>query len=133
MTYFTRFYLDNEKDIVVTLYWELDDLYYCLSTPNHHTGNLIRNLARLIDEPLSEDENGLLVIKGKVPCYVDGNNEDVWVFRMGNMKVANIHADGRVELKARITAISSPMGPFLFQKSHLFPQQCPCALPCPLG
>lgn len=109
MTYFTRFYLDNEKDIVVTLYWELDDLYYCLSTPNHHTGNLIRNLARLIDEPLSEDENGLLVIKGKVPCYVDGNNEDVWVFRMGNMKVANIHADGRVELKARIPAISKTL------------------------
>lgn len=109
MTYFTRFYLDNEKDIVVTLYWELDDLYYCLSTPNHHTGNLIRNLARLIDEPLSEDENGLLVIKGKVPCYVDGNNEDVWVLRMGNMKVANIHADGRVELKARIPAISKTL------------------------
>lgn len=109
MTYFTRFYLDSEKDIVVRLYWELTELHYELATPNHHTGNLIKNLAKLIGGQLSMGENGLLVIRGRVPCYVDGNNEDVWVFRLGIMKVANIHADGRVDLKARIPAISKTL------------------------
>ena len=41
------FYLDREKDIVVELYMEGERLFYVIRTPNHHTGNLITNLARL--------------------------------------------------------------------------------------
>ena len=37
--------LDREKDIIVDLYREDEDLFYVLRTPNHGTGNLITNLA----------------------------------------------------------------------------------------
>ena len=66
MTYFTCFYLDNEKDIVVSLYKDLDRLFYVLATPNHGTGNLIRNLAKTCELPLSQNEDGMLVIKGEI-------------------------------------------------------------------
>lgn len=44
MEAFGRFYLDKEKDLVVDLYREGDELRYVLRTPNHGTGNLITNL-----------------------------------------------------------------------------------------
>ena len=71
MTYFTCFFLDNEKDIIVNLYKDLDKMYYSLSTPNHHSGNLIKNLAKTCGLTLSKDENDMLIIKGEVPCFVD--------------------------------------------------------------
>ena len=109
MTFFTRFYLDNEKDIVINLYQELGRMYYELETPNHHTGNLIRNLARLCRLPLSENEKGLLVIRGEVPCYIDVDNDEIYIFRLGNIKMANIYPDGHVERKAAIPAISKTL------------------------
>ncbi len=109
MTYFTCFFLDNEKDIIVSLYRDLGALYYELETPNHNSGNLIRNLAKLCGLPLSKNEKGLLVIRGEVPCYIDGNNEEVYVFRLGGTKVANIYPDGRVEMKAAIPAIAKTL------------------------
>ncbi|MEE1113951.1 MAG: adenosine deaminase [Eubacterium sp.] len=109
MTYFTCFFLDNEKDIIVNLYQDLGRLYYELETPNHHSGNLIRNLAKMCSLPLTENESGLLVIRGEVPCYIDGNNEEVYIFRLGNTKVANIYPDGRIELKASIPSISKTL------------------------
>ena len=71
MTYFTCFFLDNEKDIIVNLYKDLDRMFYVLKTPNHATGNLIRNIAKICDLPLTEDEDGMLIIEGEVPCYID--------------------------------------------------------------
>ena len=59
MIFFQRFYLDREKDIVVELYMEGDRLFYVMRTPNHHTGNLITNLARLCELEIDLDENGL--------------------------------------------------------------------------
>lgn len=109
MTYFTCFYLDREKDVIVNLYMDLGRMFYELETPNYHSGNLIRNLAKLCDLPLSENENGLLVIRGEVPCYVDAENEEVYMFRLGNTKMANIYADGKVERKAIIPAISKTL------------------------
>jgi len=109
MELFGRFYLDKEKDIVVDLYREGETLSYVLRTPNHHTGNLIRNLARLCDLPLETDELGLLVIRGTIPCYVDGANRRLYIFRMGNTKIANIFPDGTVEMKASIPAISKTL------------------------
>ncbi|MGN0362316.1 MAG: adenosine deaminase [Bilifractor sp.] len=109
MTYFTCFFLDNEKDIIVNLYWDLGKLCYELETPNHHSGNLIRNLAKLCALPLSENDKGLLVIRGEVPCYIDANNEEVYIFRLGNTKVANIYQDGRIEMKASIPSISKTL------------------------
>lgn len=109
MTYFTRFYLDNEKDIIVSLYKDLDRLMFVLSTPNHSTGNLIRNLARTFSLPLSKDEDDMFVIKGEVPCYVDGQNRESYIFRMGDMEIASIYQDGSVDVKATIPAIAKTL------------------------
>ena len=109
MDYFKSFYLDKEKDIIVDLFREEEALYYVLKTPNHTTGNLITNLARLCDLPLSRDEQGLLVIRGTVPCYIDGYNRTLYIFRLGNTKVANIYPDGLVEMKAYIPAVSKTL------------------------
>ena len=84
-------------------------LHFILSTPNHGTGNLIRNLAALCGLPLSEGEDGLLVIRGTVPSYIDGYNKLVYIFRLGDTKVANIYPDGRIEMKAHIPAISKTL------------------------
>jgi len=109
MIFFQRFYLDREKDIVVDLYMEGERLLHVIRTPNHHTGNLISNLARLCALQTSEDENGLKVIRGEVPCYYDGDNRRLYILRLGNTKVANIWSDGRVELKASVPAISKTL------------------------
>ncbi len=95
--------------MIVDLYREAGDISYVLRTPNHNTGNLITNLAKLCGLPLSFDEDGLKVIRGKVPCYVDGYNRNVYIFRLGNTKVANIYPDGTVEMKAQVPSISKTL------------------------
>ena len=109
MPYFGRFYLDKEKDIIVELYREGEELRYVLRTPNHRTGNLITNLARLCELPLSFDDKGLKVIRGSVPSYIDGDNRQLYIFRMGNTKIANIFPDGSVEMKASVPSISKAL------------------------
>ncbi|RKM60903.1 adenosine deaminase [Butyrivibrio sp. XB500-5] len=109
MTYFTCFFLDNEKDIIVSLYKDLDKLFYILSTPNHHSGNLIRNLARTFKLPLSEDANNMLIIKGEVPCYIDGSNEESYIFSLGDTEVARIYPDGSVNVVATMPAIAKTL------------------------
>ncbi|MBQ8076619.1 MAG: adenosine deaminase [Oscillospiraceae bacterium] len=109
MIFFQQFFLDREKDIVVDLFLEGERLFHVIRTPNHHTGNLIRNLARLCELQTSEDENGLLVIRGEIPSYFDGENRRMYIFRLGNTKVANIYPDGTVELKASVPAISKTL------------------------
>ncbi|MBO4297873.1 MAG: adenosine deaminase [Clostridia bacterium] len=109
MIFFQQFYLDREKDIIVELYMEGDRLFHVIRTPNHHTGNLITNLARLCALETAEDENGLKVIRGEIPCYFDGDNRRMYILRLGNTKIANIYPDGKVELKASIPAISKTL------------------------
>ena len=109
MTYLSCFFLDNEKDIIVNLYKDLDRLFYVLKTPNHGTGNLIRNLSKTFDLPLSEDENGMLIIKGQVPCFIDGNNQESYIFKLNGTEIASIYPDGRVAVKASIPAISKTL------------------------
>ena len=106
---FQRFYLDKEKDIIVELYKENKGMSYVLRTPNHGTGNLITNLAKLCDLPVTFDEQGLKIIEGQVPCYIDGYNRTVYIFRLGNTKVANIFPDGTIEMKASVPAISKTL------------------------
>ncbi len=109
MQKFGQFTLDREKDMIVALYREKDRLSYVLSTPNHHTGNLITNLAKLCDLELSFDEKGYKVIRGEVPSYIDAYNHHIWIFRLGNTKVANIYEDGSIEMKASIPSISKTL------------------------
>jgi hypothetical protein len=109
MKTFGQFYLDKEKDIIVDLFMEGEDLSYQLRTPNHATGNLITNLARLCALPLEFDENGLKVVRGRVPCYIDDANRSVYILRLGDTKVANIYPDGTIERKASIPAIAKTL------------------------
>ena len=109
MKQFGQFYLDKEKDIIVNLFQENEILFYTLRTPNHTTGNLIRNLARLCSLPLKKDENEMLYIYGEVPSYYDTYNRLVYIFRLGNTKVANIYPDGTIEMKAAIPSISKTL------------------------
>ena len=109
MLFFQQFYLDREKDIAVDLYLEGERLFHVIRTPNHHSGNLVTNLAKLCGLDTSLDENGLKVIRGEVPCYFDGDNRRVYILRLGDTKVANIFPDGRVELKASVPAISKTL------------------------
>ncbi|MBQ6400127.1 MAG: adenosine deaminase [Clostridia bacterium] len=109
MIFFQRFYLDQEKDIAVDLSMEGERLFYTIRTPNHRTGNLITNLARLCGLETEEGDQGLKVIRGEVPCYFDGNNRKMYILRLGNTKVANIFPDGRIERKAAIPAISKTL------------------------
>ena len=109
MSYFGTFYLDKEKDVIVHLNMEKGELHYLLETPNHHTGNLITNLARLCGLPLSYNKDGMKIIEGIVPSYTDGNNHEVYIFRLSNTKTANIYPDGRIEMKASLPAIAKTL------------------------
>ena len=109
MADFGKFYLDKEKDIIIELYMEGGELSYVLRTPNHAKGNLITNLARLCDLPLSVGDDGLKIIRGSVPCYIDERNREVYVLRLADTKVANIYPDGSIERKAYIPAISKTL------------------------
>ena len=90
MSDFGKFYLDKEKDIIVELSMTEQRLEYVLRTPNHAKGNLIANLARLCGLELSTGDDGLKVICGEIPCYIDERNREVYVLRLADTKIANI-------------------------------------------
>ena len=71
-----KFYLDKEKDIVVNLSKTNDDeITYILETPNHNTGNLITNLAKICRLKTIKNENNMKIITGKIPTSINSNNE----------------------------------------------------------
>lgn len=100
-----KFYLDKEKDIVVKFSENKDELTYILETPNHNTGNLITNLAKICNLEISRNDKNMKIIKGTIPASINGDNEEVYILRLGGIKVANIYKDGIVEIKAKIPAI----------------------------
>ena len=104
-----KFYLDKEKDIIVNLYkTNKDEVTYILETPNHNTGNLITNLAKICKVDTIKDKNDMKIIKGTIPASINGNNEEVYIFRLGGIKIANIYED-RIEIKAKIPAITKTL------------------------
>ena len=52
-----------------------------------------------------KDENDMKIIKGILPALINDDGEEVYVFRLGGIKIANIYPDGRCERKAKIPAI----------------------------
>ena len=105
LKFFNQFYLDKEKDIIVNLYKSKDDeITYILETPNHNTGNLITNLAKICNLETIKNENDMKIITGTIPASINSDNEEVYIFRLGGIKIANIYKD-RIEIKAKIPAI----------------------------
>lgn len=110
MRFFDKIYLDREKDIVINVFeGQEDELNYILETPNHKTGNLITNLAKLCNLPISYNEKGMKIIQGTIPAYIDGENKEVYILRLGGRKVANIYPDGTIDVKAIIPAITKTL------------------------
>ena len=108
--YFTTFYLDKERDIVVDLYkTDEDELTYVIETPNHNTGNLISNLAKICGTETIKNENDMKIIKGKIQASINAKNEDVYIFRLGGYRVANIFNDKGVQLNGQIPAIAKTL------------------------
>ena len=107
MRYLNKFYLDKEKDIIVSLYKEKEDeIIYIIETPNHHTGNLITSLAKVCNTETIKNNKDMKIIKGIIPAYVVGNsNEDIYILTLGGVEVAIIYQDGRVEQRIQIPAI----------------------------
>ena len=104
-----KFYLDKEKDIIVNLYkTKEDEITYVLETPNHNTGNLITNLAKICGVETIKNGQGLKAIVGTIPASINGDNEEVYIFRLGGIKIANIYED-RIEIKAKIPAITKTL------------------------
>lgn len=110
MVYFNKFYIDKEKDIQVHLYKtkNIDELCFIIRTPNHKTGNLITNLAKICGMETIKDENDMKIITGTIPASLNGDSEEVYIFRLGGMKIANVYND-RIEVKAKIPAISKTL------------------------
>ncbi|MBR0305657.1 MAG: adenosine deaminase, partial [Lachnospiraceae bacterium] len=87
MSYFGKFYLDKEKDIVVHLDMEGSVLSYTIFAMNHQSKNLIRNLAAAAGQE-TVDRDGKQAIVGEVPCYIKGDGQRVYIFRLNGTKLA---------------------------------------------
>jgi adenosine deaminase len=51
----------------------------------------------------------MLQICGELPCYIDGNNEETYLFRWKDVEIARIDTEGNVEMKASIPAIAKTL------------------------
>ncbi|MBQ3413912.1 MAG: adenosine deaminase [Clostridia bacterium] len=120
MKYLDEIYLDKEKDIIIKLYQaKEDELIYIFETPNHNTGNLITNLAKLFKVKTVKNSKDMKIIKGSIPASINADNEEVYILRLGGIKIANIYKNGKIELKAQIPSI---MKTFMSQtKDYKFP------------
>jgi len=108
MGFFGKFYLDKDKDIVVTLDLEGRRMGYTIAVRNHRSDNLIRNLAAAARlETVCRE--GRTVIEGEIPCYVKGDGKRVYIFRINGLKIANIYPDGTIEVNAMVPAIAKTL------------------------
>ena len=106
MKLLNEIYLDKEKDIIIKLYQSKEDeLTYILETPNHGTGNLITNLAKLCGLKTIKNKDDMKIIKDTIPLSINGDNQEVYILRLGGVKIANIYPNGKIEIKAQIPSI----------------------------
>ncbi len=108
MGYFGKLYLDKEKDIVVYLDMNQGTLFYTIYANNHKSDNLIKNLA-IISNQRTTVLSGKTVIRGEIPCYIKGDGQRVYIFRLNGMKLANIYPDGEIEVNSLIPAIAKTL------------------------
>ncbi len=108
MSYFGKFYLDKEKDIVVQMDMEEGTLRYKIYSTSPQSHNLINNLAVITKQPTVMKENQI-VIEGEVPCYIKGDGQKVYILRLNGTKLANIYPDGTIEVNSIIPAIAKTL------------------------
>jgi len=108
MRYFGKFYLDKEKDIVVTLGMDQSVLSYTIHASNHQSDNLINNLAAISGQTTTT-QNGRTIITGQIPCYIKGDGQRVYIFRLNGTKLANIYPNGKIEVNSMIPAIAKTL------------------------
>ena len=108
MRYFGKLYLDKEKDIVVTLGMDKTVLSYTIHASNHQSDNLINNLAAASGQTTTV-KDGRTVITGRIPCYIKGDGQRVYIFRLNGTKLANIYPDGKIEVNSVIPAIAKTL------------------------
>ena len=108
MSYFGKFYLDKEKDIVVYLDMHEGALFYTIHANNHKSDNLIKNLS-VISNQKTTMLNGKMVIRDEIPCYIKGDGQRVYIFRLNGTKIANIYPDGKMEVNSLIPAIAKTL------------------------
>ena len=108
MRYFGKLYLDKEKDIVVTLGMDKTVLSYTIHASNHQSDNLINNLAATSGQTTTV-QDGRTVITGRIPCYIKGDGQRVYIFRLNGTKLANIYPDGKIEVNSVIPAIAKTL------------------------
>jgi hypothetical protein len=108
MAHFGTFYLDKEKDIVVDLDMANQQLSYTIYATNHKSDNLINNLARVACRPTVQ-QGGRTVITGEIPCYIKGDGQRVYILRLNGLKLANIYADGKIQVNSLIPAIAKTL------------------------
>ena len=108
MSYFGKLYLDKEKDIVVELDMEQSVLSYTIFTIHHQSDNLINNLARISNQETIQ-RDGKTVITGEIPCYIKGDGQRVYIFRLNGTKLANIYPNGKIEVNSLIPAIAKTL------------------------
>jgi len=105
MKYQGSIYLDKEKDVVIDFYLNKNDYSYVVRTPNHKHGNLITNIAKLCDLDISYDENGLKIIKGDIPRFLNEQNERIHILKFKSKTIAVINASGKIMKRATLPAI----------------------------
>lgn len=108
MSYFGKLYLDKEKDIVVTLDMNQSVLSYTICVNNHQSDNLINNLAAIAEQK-TVVRDGKTVMEGEIPCYIKGDGQRVYIFRLNGTKLANIYPDGWIEVNSLIPAIAKTL------------------------
>lgn len=108
MSRFGKFYLDKEKDIVVSLDMNQSELSYTIDAKNHQKKNLIRNLAAVSGQTIVEKDKRE-VIAGQIPCYIKGDGRKVYILRLNGTKLANIYPDGFIEVVSVIPAIAKTL------------------------
>ena len=68
-----------------------------------------QTLSKICNLETIKNEKDMKIIKGTIPASINGNNEIVYIFRLGGFKIANIYEDGNVEIKAKIPAITKTL------------------------